>query len=391
MSAPPGSNPVDATSARRARSGWTAGAAAVVVLVIVALPLVYFALDEGSTSRPGPDHKALVDTDDDSLAAVRAALGQTFAAGGYESDTVSESTTPAPTSCVVLRIPAPAAGQSVREPASCPSSPLPPITQRFETHTIVNFEPYAMQSQTQSSSLGAITTHLNSTHVWQLGGATVGYGPGNPGIPLPSYAGQVLGTLGPGPGAMAMLSLASRGGYLNLEEESIAAATPAGTGTVRDVVVTYYDVTIDLKKLADAPDLSDVQRATIAAAIPKLEAAGYSGTNERIGIDAEGYIRSVDATTSFADGSTWVRHSVLYNFGCAPQVSMPNEPPAPPTTAPCVPPPTTTTAPPTTTTTSAPPTTSTSLAPATSTTPPTTSAPPSTTPSTTPPTTAKSP
>src|SRR4249920_1099387 len=114
MSAPPGSNPVDATSARRARSGWTAVAAAVVVLVIVALPLVYFALDEGSTARPGPDHKALVNTDNDSLAAVRAALGQTFAAGSYESDTVSESTIPAPTSCVVLRIPAPAAGQSVR-------------------------------------------------------------------------------------------------------------------------------------------------------------------------------------------------------------------------------------------------------------------------------------
>jgi len=149
--------------------------------------------------------------------------------------------------------------------------------------------------------------------------------------------------------------------------------------------VTYYDVTIDLKKLADAPDLSDVQRATIEAAIPKLESAGYSGTNEQIGIDAQGYIRSVDATTSFADGSTWVRHSVLYNFGCAPKVSMPNEPPAPPTTTPCVPPPTTTTtAPPSSTTTAAPSTSTTSTTTSTTGPPgpttPTTSSPTTTTP-----------
>jgi hypothetical protein len=156
-----------------------------------------------------------------------------------------------------------------------------------------------------------------------------------------------------------MLSLASRGGYLNLEEESIAAATPAGTGTVRDVDVVFYDVTINIKKLADAPDLSDVQRATIEAAIPKLEQAGYTGTNERIGIDAQGYIRAVDATTSFADGSTWVRHSILYNFGCAPKVTMPNEPTAPPTTTPCMPPPTTSA--PASTTTSAPSTSTTSV------------------------------
>jgi hypothetical protein len=364
-----GLTPIDPAIERRPRPRRTVFAAAAIVLVIVAAPIVFFSLDDGSTSRPDSDRKALVDSDP--VAAVRAALGQTFAAGSYESDTVSTSTSAPHSVCAVSVGP----GATAATPANCPT--LPPVTQRFETHTIVNFEPYAMTSQTQSSSLGAITTHINSTRVWQLGGATVGYGPGNPGIALPDYVSQVLGTLGPGPGAMAMLSLASRGGYLNLEEVSIAAATPAGSGTVRDVDVTYYDVTIDVKKLADAPDLSDVQRATIAAAIPKLEAAGYSGTNERIGIDAQGYIRSVDATTSFADGSTWVRHSVLYNFGCAPTVTMPNEPPAPPTTRPCAPPPTTT--PPTTVA----PTTTTIGAAA----PSTTSAPPSTTPPTPPSTT----
>jgi hypothetical protein len=249
---------------------------------------------------------------------------------------------------------------------------MPPAVNRFETHGVVNFEPYAMWSETQASSLGAITTHINSTHVWQLGGATVGYSPGNPGILITDYASQVLGTIGRGPGALAMLSLASRGGYLNLEEQSVTTAQPAGTGTVRGDSVTYYDVTIDVKQLAQAPGLSDVQRATIAAAIPMLEQAGYTGTNERIGIDDRGYIREVDATTEFTDGSSMVRHSVLYNFGCAPKVTMPNEPPVPPSSEPCNPPPTTTTTTASTATTTAP-------TASTSTTPPTTSVPTTTT------------
>ena len=132
-------------------------------------------------------------------------------------------------------------------------------------------------------------------------------------------------------------------------------------------------MTIDVKQLAQAPGLSDVQRATIAAAIPMLEQAGYTGTNERLGIDEQGYIREVDGTTEFADGSSMVRHSVLYNFGCAPKVTMPNEPPAPPTTTPCAAPPTNTVAPSTTT----PPTTAPTVA--TSTTPPTTTPPTTTT------------
>jgi hypothetical protein len=141
-----------------------------------------------------------------------------------------------------------------------------------------------------------------------------------------------------------MISIASRGGYLNLEEESVATAEPAGTGTVDGVAVTYYDVTIDIRKLAGAANLSDVQSQTIAAAVPLLEQSGYTGTSERLGVDDAGYIRSVDSTTSFEDGSSMVRRSVLSNFGCAPTVSMPNEAPAPTVaTQPCLPNSTTTT------------------------------------------------
>jgi hypothetical protein len=238
----------------------------------------------------------------DALATVRAAVGRTSAAGSYEVDLDTTMTQSGP-------------------------------TYRFTGHAIVNLDPYAMVSETNSPSLGAITTHVNATHVWQLGGATVGYGPGTPGVSLADYSSQVVGTLGRGPGALAMISLASRGGYLNLEEEAVASAEPGGTGTAGDVPVTYYDVNIDLTRLADAPNLSDMQRQTIAAALPLLDDSGYSGTTERIGVDDMGYVREINSTTNFDDGSSTVRHSVLSKFGCAPKVYMPNETP-PPTTEP---------------------------------------------------------
>ena len=269
------------------------------VLAVLALaPLILVRLsgggDEGRVVSGGPG---------DALATVRAAVGRTSAAGSYEIDLDTTMTQ--------------FGG-----------------TYRFAGHAIVNLDPYAMVSETNSPNLGAITTHVNATHVWQLGGATVGYGPGTPGVSLTDYAGQVFGTLGRGPGALAMISLASPGGDLNLEEEAVASAEPVGTGTAGDIPVTYYDVDIDVTRLADAPDLSDIQRQTIAAALPLLEDSGYRGTSERIGVDDMGYVREVNSTTTFDDGSSTVHHSVLSNFGCAPEVYMPNETPPPATTPP---------------------------------------------------------
>ncbi|HKA84412.1 MAG TPA: hypothetical protein VKD21_11145, partial [Acidimicrobiales bacterium] len=48
---------------------------------------------------------------------------------------------------------------------------------------------------------------------------------------------------------------------------------------------------------------------------------------ERVGVDDMGYVREINSTTNFDDGSSTVRHSVLSNFGCAPKVYMPNETP----------------------------------------------------------------
>ena len=285
----------------RHRRGRRRAVRALGVLAALALvPLVMIRLDgdgdEGQVVSGGPR---------DALATVQAAVGRTSAAGSYEIDLVTTMTQPGTSS------------------------------NRFTGHAIVNLEPYAMVSETRSG-LGAITTHVNSTHVWQLGGATSGYGPGKPGLSLADYSGLVVGTLGRGPGALAMISIASRGGYLYLEEEAIASAEPAGTGTVGDVPVTYYDITIEVTRLVDAPNLSDIQRQTIAAALPLLEESGYRGTTERIGVDDVGHVREVNATTKFDDGSSTVGHSVLSNFGCAPKVYMPNEtPPEATAPAPC--------------------------------------------------------
>jgi hypothetical protein len=131
--------------------------------------------------------------------------------------------------------------------------------------------------------------------------------------------------------------------------------------------------------MADSPDLNGAQRTAIEAALPILGRSGYQGTTERIGIDEAGFVREVTATTTMGDGSTTTRHSVLFNFGCAPRVTMPTEPPAgAEPLGPCLPDATvtTTTSVPTSTTTVA---TSTSLPPVTE---------PITVPSSTPPTSA---
>ena len=88
MSSPSNPGPAD-PSRRPARSRWAAVLTGAVVLLVVAAPIAYFALDDGSGTAAHRE-ETIVDTNE-SVAAVRAALGQTIAAGSYESDTVSMS------------------------------------------------------------------------------------------------------------------------------------------------------------------------------------------------------------------------------------------------------------------------------------------------------------
>jgi hypothetical protein len=248
----------------------------------------------------------------------------------------------------------------------------------------VSFDPYVSHVVTTSAStLGAHTLFVTSTTVWSVSGDSVPASALGPGIPLSEFADQVESALGPSQGALAMISLASPGGSINLEQAAVAGAAPAGEGTVDGNHVTYYDVTIDMSQLADTPDLSDQQRTTIAAAVPLLHQGGYTGTSERIGVDDAGYVREVDAENHFSDGSTGFRHTVLSNFGCAAKQYAPGEPvPAVTSTVPCEPVPATaptsapasTTAPSTSSNTAAP----TSTAPTTTRATATTGAPTST-------------
>jgi hypothetical protein len=353
----------------RGRRGLIAGV--VVAVIVVAVPVVAVSL---SGSGDGPVVRS------DATHVVVAALGTTAASGRYDLTSTLHVDTPRnPASCADAP-PAGGTSEGVSASGSCVSSGIRPGVD-ITSHGTVNLNPYALVSTSYQSGLGEITTYFNGTTVWEMGGGNYG---STTGSPLSGFASLVEGSLGPGEGASAMISIASHGGYLSLEESAIQNASPAGTGTVDGTAVTYYDVTIDVAKLADAADLTDEERTTIHDALPLLRSAGYSGTTERIGIDAAGFIREISATEHFSDGSSEVRQSILSNFGCAGTVYMPNETPPPvTTTTPCQPPATSTPASPTSTTSPATTTpATTSVAPAaTAPTPPTktTPSPPPTT------------
>ena len=351
-------------STHERRPGWRHAVVGglVAALAIAAVPLL---------AGLGGDSSGRVDrhvTNDEAVLAVRAAVGNTAASGSYDTEFDTHSTYPTAS-----------ASQQCPPGSSCASA-TGTSTFGSSGHSTVSFDPYVSRIDS-SGTYGAHTLYVTSTTIWLSSGDTVATA--GSGISLSSFASSVEGALGPSPGALAMIGLASPGGTLNLEQEAVADATPAGTGSVDGANVTYYDVTIDMTKLADTPDLTDVQRETIQAALPLLHQGGYTGTTERIGVDDAGYIREVTATNHFADGSTGTRHTVLSNFGCAAKVSAPDQI-APPvtTTRTCTPPTTTTLLAPTTSTPAAP-TTTTLLAP-TTTSIPSTSTTTRPTPSTTP-------
>ena len=164
------------------------------------------------------------------------------------------------------------------------------------------------------------------------------------------------GTLGAGQRSLATISIASPNGYLNLEREAVTGAEQSGTGTVDDVTVTYYDVTVDVVRMSDAPGLTPEQRATIERVVAVLDHCGYAGTEERIGIDDSGYIREVTVMMCFDDGSSLTLDTPSSpTSGAWAEVALPGEPAPEPRTEPWTrPSPTTTTAPPAVTTTVAP-------------------------------------
>jgi hypothetical protein len=374
---------------RRARRWQRPLVAGLAVLLAIALVPIGVALLNEDHDRDHRDDKKVVVDHDDGQQQVLAALAATVDSGSYDLEFTFHIE---PAEPQYVRPTCSQVGD--REGRSSCGAYAQPSDTDLQGHGTVNTSPYAMTVFTDF--LGGITLYVDDSTVWEFGGA--GYGTNGasvaaaataPGSSLSGFAGLVEGTLGQGQGAQTMISLANNSGYLGLESEMVTGATSDGTGVLDDGThVTYYRVAVDTRRMADAPSLSAEQRQAILDALGVLDSVGYSGTDERIGVDEAGFIREVVATTKFSDGSSMTRHSFFSNFGCAKRVTMPNEAPvdAPAGTCPPVAA-TTTTAPPASTSSTTPP--STTAAPSTTTPPSTT--PPSTPPPTAPPSTTTAP
>lgn len=306
---------------------------------------------------------------------VFAALGTTTASGSFNA-TYEFHSTPgsgsddnAPSSCGDIRKHTAPDG-SVSESQTCvaigaySSSPVT-ITGR----STINIDPYRMISVSDVTGFGEITVRVDGTRLWETGGGNYGMtgrpGADTAGAPISGFADLVAGTLGPGPGALTMLTIASPNGYLNLQKEAVSGVTPAGAGVVDGVPVTYFEVVIDPARLLTISGLTDEQVKTIREALAQLKAAGYRSTTTKVGIDAAGLIRETTSVADFEDGSRQTSHTVLSNFGCAGFVRLPGDPPSSAVAAPCASTtpttPTTTVAPTSTTTMPPSPDTSTSV------------------------------
>lgn len=352
----------DAARPRRRRTGVVLVAAAVALALVVVSLVV-------ALGRDGSDEPVVVGIDHTQQ--LLGALAATVNSGGYD---IESTLTAAPgdrahtNQCVESKT---ATGTQM----VCMSSGMGGSFQATSRGT-VNTNPYAMTA-VSDTTIGKITVFVNGSRVWQLGGA--GYGTGGnvdgspPGASLSGFASLVEGTLGPGQGAVTMMSLANSTGYLGLEATAVQRAVTDGEGALADGThLTFYSVTVDVTRLADSDNLTDEQRQAVTDAVGVLQSAGYTGTEERVGVDDAGFIRDVTAVTNFADGGSLTRHTILSNFGCAPRISMPDEPAVGGTAGQCPP---------------VPATTATTATTATSTTTPTTLPPTTVVPTTQPPTT----
>ena len=262
----------------------------------------------------------------------------TVAAGNYDMR-FSDTTTP-PTQCAgspQVQLKVGGGGQTSTDPSVEPcwtENPLPPGVSTQSTlstisgHGTVDTNPYAMVTESDVGSLGAITLYDDGTNVWEVGGGNYGLsapGRAGPGAPLSGYAGSVEGTVGQVQGALDMEGLASGTGYLDLEAHEIQGAQPAGTGSVDGVPVTIYELSESGLQDPDIGGLTSEQVSTIRAADAILESSGFAGKTTWVSVDSEGYIREQKTEYTLPDGSRVSEDTILSNFGCAGTVLMPGQ------------------------------------------------------------------
>jgi hypothetical protein len=275
----------------------------------------------------------------------------------------------------------------------CFSSPQP-TNVGVSGSGVINVNPRAMVTNAVVGGGLNVVIREDDTNYWEnLGGTQASLAPGpndqGTGSALSGFAGLVSSTLGTREGPVAMMSMASPSGYLDLYQSEVTAAEEVGPSTVNGVPVTVYQIPVTPAQEGQVAGSAE-ETKTVNAALASLAGEGYTGTTVKISIDGEGYIRQSQSIANFSDGGTVTMTAIFSNFGCAGTVLMPGQsgsgvPPANCTSP--VPSTTTTTAPPTatsvpststttpSTSTTTPPTTSTTVPPTTSTTspPPTTS------------------
>jgi len=374
------------TRSPRHRSGTVL--AATTCLLVVAVPV---ALIVSGGSRSGADgsrssHPIRVGPSQ-SAPQLLSALNATTATGNFDVNYnfggqqagTSSPTTTTTTTCGV--------SGSGGSPEICTAGRQPGGQPVSGTATI-DVEPFAMVATSQVSGFGTIVLRDNGTDVWEEGGGDYGLAPGSsdsgPGSSLTGFASLVEGTLGPRQGALAMLGLASPTGYLNLDPAETSDADLVGAGTVGDVSVNVYQISMTPAEGAQMPELTPQEQVAVDNALQVLHNQGYTGSTVRISVDAAGFIRRTQTTDHFADGTIMASEAEFSNFGCAGTVLMPGQSGSATPPAGCTSPdnPTSTAAP----TTTVPASGSTTTFPSPTTTPPTGSAPvapPSTTTSTT--------
>jgi hypothetical protein len=194
-------------------------------------------------------------------------------------------------------------------------------------HGTEDLNPLAIVAVSDVPGVGSITARIDSTRVWEYGGADYGLAPGassGPGSPISGFASLVEGTLGRREGAVSMLGLGSATGYLTLTSEEITVADRTGAGVVNRVPVTFYRAAVDISKLASLPGLTGDQVKTIQDAIRVLVEQGYGGTTDTLAVDRHGRILQSTTVTTFADGGKVTEQTTFSNFGARGRVQMPS-------------------------------------------------------------------
>jgi hypothetical protein len=277
-----------------------------VCLAAAAIP-VTIRFRSNEPTRPHRATKRFVD--DQARVQVGAALAATIAARNYRITSVLSETAPA--------------GAIARGPT-------------FQSEAIVNVGPLAMVAT--SDVAGHITSWTDGNRQWELGGADYGLTPPagvGPGQPISGFTPIVAGTLGPREGGVAMMGLASPNGHLDLTAQSITAAARVGTSTIDGEPITEYGVKVSAAQLVHQPGMTVEQVKTAADGFQLLDQEGYTGTTERVGIDAAGYLRESHTVWNFTDGGTVVSDTIFSDYGCAGTVVLPTQAPAPPPAATC--------------------------------------------------------